>query len=229
MSKKIELNVKTRQESGSAFSNRIRKSGLIPAIIYARGAESRKVLLSNVEWAKSYNNEVHLVSLKLDEKDSLLALIKEVQYDFITGGVMHVDLQEVKKDQIITATIPVHAGLVPPVGISQGGILDQVLYEVEVKSLPDDLPESITVDISKLGIGQAIHVRELPLPSGVTAVSHAELVVFHVQSKGNEEEAKAGEGEAKAEPELVKPPKAAAAADAPAGKDGKAAAPAKKK
>ena len=122
---------------------------------------------------------------------------------------------------MISAKVGIHAGHAAPAGASAGGILDQNIHEVEVECLPDDMPESIEVDVSALNIGDALHISEIPLPKGVKILNHPELVVFVVidpNAQPEEAPAEAAEGEegAAAEPEIVgakeKAEKAAAAA-----------------
>ena len=119
--------------------------------------------------------------IALKEGDNeILALIKDVQNDFMRGKASHVDFLEVRRDQVIKATVAVHAGHTVPVGISQGGLLEQFVHEIEVECLPDALPESVEIDVSKLELDQAMHVSELVLPEGVKAASEGDIVVFHV-------------------------------------------------
>jgi len=152
----------------------------------------------------------------LDNGNEKLVLIKEVQNDFMLLKTSHIDFLEVKKDQKITAFVPIHAGHEAPAGISVGGILEQNLHEIEVECLPDQLPENVVVDVAKLNIGDFLHVADIVLPDGVKAVSHSDVVVFTVidPNAGADEEETAAEDKA-AEPEIVgakeKAEKAAAA------------------
>jgi len=126
---------------------------------------------------------------------------------------------EVRKDQKIQAKVAVHPGHEAPAGAAVGGILDQNVHEVEVEWLPEDMPEMIEVDVSKLNIGEAIHISEIAAPAGVKILNHPEIVVFTVIDPNAQPEeeapATAAEGEEPAEPEIVgakeKAEKAAAA------------------
>ena len=102
----------------------------------------------------------------------------------------------------ITTAVPVHAGLEEAAGVSKGGILEQVLHEIEVTCLPGDLPEALEVDISALEVGESMHVSEIKLPANVELNSDPELVVFHVAKPISEEEAGPSTEEA-GEPEEI--------------------------
>lgn len=198
------LNVKTRVAGGSSAARRMRGEGHVPAVVYSKGGAAKTISFESSEWDMLSKYELNLVSL-MEEGKETLALIKEVQKDFIRGKVSHIDFLEVNRNEKIKATVSVHPGPVAPAGLSQGGMLDQNLYEIEVECLPDLLPESISVDVSKLELGQALHVRDLVLAEGIRATSPAELAVFHVvdpNMKETEVAATAEEG-APAEPEVV--------------------------
>ena len=215
------LNVTDRAAGGSAVARRLRKTGQIPAVVYTRGEEAKAISVSETEWEVLSRHDVNLITLKSADGKETLALIKEVQNDFIRNAAMHLDFMAVRKDQVISAKVGIHAGHAAPAGASAGGILDQNIHEVEVECLPDDMPESIEVDVSALNVGDALHISEIPLPKGVKILNHPELVVFVVidpNAQPEEVPAEAVEGEegAAAEPEIVgakeKAEKAAAAA-----------------
>ncbi len=215
------LNVVTRSEIGKGAVKRLRTAGHIPAVVYGKGAPAKTFYFVAAEWEVLQKFELNLISLKEGEKE-ILALIKEVQNDFIRGKVKHVDFLEIRRDEVIRTVIKVHPGHTAPAGASMGGILEQAIHEIEVECLPDALPESLEIDVAALKLGDSLHIGELPMPEGVKAVGDPDLVVFHVMdpSKVAEEvpvAAAPAEG-APAEPEVVgakeKAEKAAAAAAA---------------
>ena len=211
------LNVKQRSAGGSAVARRERKTGLIPTVIYSKGAESKTVSVQASEWDALQKYELNLLSLQEDGKETLV-LLKEVQHDFIRNRAMHLDFMEVRKDQVITAHVAVHAAYGDVKGVALGGILDQVIHELEVECIPENLPESIEVNISELGVGESLHVSEIVPPEGVKILNHPELVVFLIadpNAQPEEELAPATAEEGAAEPEVIgekeKAEKAAAA------------------
>jgi large subunit ribosomal protein L25 len=116
--------------------------------------------------------------------------------------LVHIDFQAVSATEKVTAEVPIEA-VGEPVGVkTRGGLLEHTLRSLEVECLPRDLPASIPVDVSGLDIGNSLHVRELPLPPGVTAVTDANLTVFSVLESRVEQEPGAG-AEAPTAPEVI--------------------------
>jgi len=201
------LNVVTRTGLGKGAVKRLRAEGNVPAVIYGHGAPAKTLYFSAAEWEVLQKYELNLLSLKEGDNE-MLALIKEVQNDFIRGKVKHVDFLEVNRNEKIRASVSVHAGHEAPAGAAQGGMLEQDIHELEVECLPDALPETLEVSVAALGLGEALHVSQIPMPEGVRILNDPELVVFHVVDPSTivEEEpeaAPAAEGEAAAEPEVI--------------------------
>lgn len=218
------LNVVTRTELGSAAVRRLRAAGHIPAVIYGHGEPAKTLYFSAAEWETLQKFELNLLSLKEGDQE-MLALIKEVQNDFIRGKVKHVDFLEVRRDQMIRATVAVHPGHEAPAGAALGGMLEQDIHEFEVECLPDALPEHIEVDVSALGLGEGLHVSQIKAPEGVKILNDGELVAFHVVDPSTivediPEPAAPAEGEA-AEPEVIGEKERAAKAAEKAADEGK--------
>jgi large subunit ribosomal protein L25 len=169
----------------------------VPAIIYSKGAEGKKFSLDATEWrTMTRQGDVNLVDLKSQDGATTKALVKDVQEDFLKNEIVHIDFMEVRMDEEITASVSIHALPGTPVGVSQGGILEQPMHEITVSCLPANLPEEgIEVDISELEIDCSLHIKELTMPEGVTAVDDPDSIVFHVMhQKAEEEEAEEAEG-----------------------------------
>ena len=216
MSKKYEINVKSRDAFGKCASRRARKSGMVPANIYMHGAVCRPVLVDVNEWKPLANLDITLISLK-EGADVSMALVKEVQYDTLRNVFLHIDFQAVRMDEKIHASVPVHPAFgVESIGITHGGILEQPLHTIEVSCLPTALPEAITIDLSGLEVDHSIHVKDLVMPEGVSAVSDPDAVVFHMIKPSTAEVAATPAAAAAAPAAAAKAP--AAAAKAPAAK-----------
>jgi large subunit ribosomal protein L25 len=199
------LNVQARTAGTTGDARRLRKTGLIPAIVYGKGIEPKCISVNATEWQLLSRNELNILSLVEDGKETLV-LLKEVQHDPIRNRTRHLDFQAIRMDQKIKAHVAVRAGHALPAGASAGGLLEQNLHEIEVESLPQDLPEEIIVDVSGMNLGDMIHVGDIPMPEGVTAVTHADIVVFtevDENAAAAEEEAAPAEGEEAAEPEVI--------------------------
>jgi large subunit ribosomal protein L25 len=199
------LNVKARTAGGTGDARRLRKTGLIPAIVYGKDMEPKCISVDATEWQLLSRNELNILSLVEDGKETLV-LLKEVQHDPIRNRTRHLDFQAIRMDQKIKAHVAVRPGHALPAGASAGGLLEQNLHEIEVESLPQDLPEEIIVDVSGMNLGDMIHVGDIAMPEGVTAVTHADIVVFtevDESAAAAEEEAAPAEGEEAAEPEVI--------------------------
>lgn len=225
MSKTVSITVAKRDALGTANARRIRRAGQIPAVIYGHGNEATAITVT-VPDAEKVTTHTGLVEILADGTDKKLAIVKEVQRHPINPGIVHIDFLEVRMDEIITSIVPI-VSEGEPVGLKQGGQLEQVLMEIEVKSLPTDMPEVITVDVSELDLDQTLRVSELVMPKGVTPVPEPNLIVFQVRLPKQEEpeteettEGTEGEGADTAAPADGA---AAPAADAAAAKGGKAA------
>ena len=225
MAKQVKLSATRRTGTGRSAVRKIKAQGAVPAIIYGgkSKAEPLQVSKRDISLMLSHaSGENILVELEIDgEQTGRLALVQEVQHAPIGGDILHVDFHAVSMDEMIEADVPL-----VPTGIAEGvktfgGLLDQNLRSLEIECLPRDLPDLITVDVSALNIGDSIHVREIPLPQGVTTRVSPDLTVFSVVAPTVEEEPVAAAAEAPTAPEVITAKKepaegAAAATAAPA-------------
>ncbi|MDR3228666.1 MAG: 50S ribosomal protein L25 [Puniceicoccales bacterium] len=174
MNKQLKLTVKNRDGIGRGPARRLRKSGLIPGIIY--GVKDGKVATKSISvdavelrtLMRAKGAEAVLVELALEDGSVALSLIRDYQRDPISLGIVHLDLQSVDPVVEMTALVPVRFSG-EPVGVKiENGTLDIMLHEIAVRCLPKNLPGSITVDVSGLHVNESIHVGALPKIEGVT-------------------------------------------------------------
>ena len=193
-----ELRAQFRTAKGKRAAARAREEGLIPVEVYGSHSENQSLLVSAVEWngLTRVDHDINLVDL-VTEDGKVTVLVKEIQYSVINRDPIHIDFQAVKMDEEISTAVSIHALPGDPVGLSHGGLLEQILHEVEISCLPSDLPESIMVDISGLDVDDSLLVKDLPVIEGVT-YNHDEIgVVFMVAQQAamsSEEEAEEAEG-----------------------------------
>jgi large subunit ribosomal protein L25 len=179
MTEKIVLNASVRELSGSANARRYRKSGLVPAVLYNEKAESQSLLIPVLEAKK--NAEHHgIVTVNIDGQEKL-AIIKDVQYNYITNIILHMDLLEVDVNHVVTASVPVEP-TGTPAGEMNGGELAQTLHEIDIECLPNVLPEVLLVDVSALKIGDTLLVKEMTLPEGIVAVTNEDSAIFQLNA-----------------------------------------------
>ena len=186
MAKQQKLQAQTRTALGRSAVNKIKQQGLVPAVIYG-GTEAPQALALNAReisnlLAKAVSEHV-LVDLEIadgGQVQSRLALIQEVQHHPLRRDVLHVDFHAVRADEKIHAEIPIET-IGEPNGVRNfGGILELALHALEVECLPRDLPDVITIEVSALNVGEAIHVQDVVLPEGVVAKAAPELTVVRV-------------------------------------------------
>jgi len=212
---KVVLQAKNRQKSGSPESRRIRRGGRIPAVIYGRSGKSVSIDLDASEFIKGTKgiSESTIVKVEVDGQ-SYEAFVKDTQRNIVDGNILHIDFYEVESGIALRAKVSLHLHG-NPVGVREGGMLENPLHEIEIECLPKDLPERIDIDIAGLKANQSLHVRDIPLGEGVKLLSNPDQVVALVKF-------------AKAEAAVAAAPEAVAAAAAPAA-DKKAAGAADKK
>ena len=197
-----ELAVESRSELGKGAVGRARKAGKIPAVMYSRGAETAPLFVDAKEWEALSKHDFNLLTL-LNGKKKTAAVVKEVQNNYLKSCVMHIDFQEVKMDEKITASIPVRPAHGEAVGVSKGGSFEQAVHEIEVNCFPGDLPEFLEADITALEIGDSLNVGDIVLPENVELITDADLTVFHVSKPVTEEEVSSEETEEGAEGEAA--------------------------
>lgn len=205
------LTVTKREGKGRGFNRRLRAQGNIPAVIYGKnGPQSLVVTEKDFKMLmREIGGAATIVSLDIDKGSKATTLIQATQRNPRTDRFEHIDFLEVSADQEITAQIPVHT-LGEAIGVKvNNGNLEFIVHEVEVSCLPKDLPEEIEIDISKLDVGDAIHLSDFPALAGVEYQGDPETVIVMCSAQRVEEvveetvEAEAdaaaeGEGEASA-------------------------------
>src|SRR5450755_350282 len=224
MAKQVKLSATRRTGTGRSAVRKIKAQGAVPAIIYGgkNKAEALQISKRDISLMLSHaSGENILVELEIDgEKTGRLALVQEVQHAPIGGDILHVDFHAVSIDEMNEADVPLE-----PTGIAEGvktfgGLLEQNLRSLAIECLPRDLPDVITVDVSRLNIGDSIHVRQIPLPTGVTTRVPADLTAFSVLAP-TVEEAPAEVTEAPTAPEVITAKKEEPAAAATPAKEAK--------
>ena len=163
------LAVQLRTEKGKEAARKLRSQGLIPAVVYGHREETIPVTLNPQKLSKALRGgagERSLIKLTIeglqDGPVTKTVILKEKQIDPVKRTLMHVDLYTVAMDETIHVAIPVHV-MGKAAGVEQGGVLEQVLREIEVECLPGDIPSSIDVDVSALEIGDSIHIAAITL------------------------------------------------------------------
>lgn len=179
------LTVRGRTTMGKAHARRLRQEGRAPAIAYAEGKTplhfdvNVKELLK-VLTVKGKNTVLHL-SFEHDAKNTYTAMLRELQREAVSRNVLHADFA------LIDINKPVHVSVKlnfvgRPVGVIQGGIMDVIRRELLIECLPQAVPNIIDIDISQLGVNQALHIGEITLPPGIKAINDARLTLLTISA-----------------------------------------------
>ena len=178
MSNAFELNATARTDLGKGASRRLRRlAEMVPAIIYGEGKPAVNISIPHKDIQKALTNEAfysHIITLHVDGKPEQV-VIKALQRHPAKPRIMHADFQRVSADRAIVVAVPLHfinEDKCKGVKIGGGSII-KALNELQISCLPKDLPEFIEVDLSDLGLGEAIHISQIKLPKGVSSVDLA--------------------------------------------------------
>jgi large subunit ribosomal protein L25 len=194
------LTVKKRERLGSRETRRLRKQGLIPGVLYGR-EDPIAICVEERELRRALTGAGGLHSILDVEVDGTgkthSSILKEYQQDKIRGHVIHIDLQEVRLDQTLHATVTVQliGGDIAP-GVKEGGVLSQPLREIQVEALPLEVPEHIDLDVSHMAMGDTLRISDIDIGDNVKLLDDPETVVATVTAPMREEEAEPVEGEA---------------------------------
>ena len=165
----INMSADARDRAGKGAARATRRDGRVPAVIYGDKTDPILVSVAPKELVKELNKEGffnHLIDLKLGE-ESHLVLARDVQLDPVTDRPIHVDFLRVGAESTVTVDIPVHfINHERSPGIKRGGMLNVVRHEIEMVCRATDIPESLTVDLNGLNIGDSVHISMIALPEG---------------------------------------------------------------
>ena len=196
----IQVTAKARPELGSRANKRLRDAGLLPGVIYGHKEAVVPVTLPKKELLGHLSHGAHLFELSLDGKRESV-LVKDVQYDHLGMDVLHVDFARVSLDERVEVTVPIELKGTPK-GEEEGGVLQQMLNDLEIECLVTDIPDAIRVTVDHLGVDDELRVKDIQLPAGVRALQDEDLIVAAVKTVEEEAGAPAAEADT-AEPEII--------------------------
>ena len=205
------LNAKPRSTVGKGNARKLRAQGQVPAVIYGHGRSPLSLALDTRELERLLATtaiSTTVVELAFDGTTAR-TLIREVQRHPVKQAVLHVDFQELVAGEKVIVRVPlIFTGTAE--GVKNGGVLEEVMHELEIRVDPSNIPNHIDIDVTPLTIGHGVHVQEIRLPAGVEAISDGDATVCTVVAPRTtvEEAPAAAEAEAVAEPELIRKPKA---------------------
>lgn len=202
----INISAEARELATKGTVNQMRRDGKVPGVLYSKDIEPIKFSVSSKALKPViYTTEMHLVNIKIGDKEEIKSILKDVQFDPVTDNVIHVDFQAIKVGEVIQVQVPVNiTGQAP--GIKEGGVLIHNLHKFDIECLPKDIPEFLEVDISELGIGDSILVKDLSFEN-IKLLNPEDANIVGVIAPRDEDDDKVAEeeleGEEMKEPEVI--------------------------
>jgi large subunit ribosomal protein L25 len=197
---RIKIQVHPREQTGSSQARRLRREGLIPGILYGSG-ETHPISVPERELRKALTGGAGMhtiLDVVLDGGGATPSILKDFQQDPLRGKLMHVDLLEVRLDEMITATVTIQlVGVEDAPGVREGGALSQIAREVTVEALPMEVPEHLDLDVSAMDMGDTLRIADLEAREGVAFLDDPETVLATVTmpTRVDEPEEALAEGE----------------------------------
>ncbi len=230
MSKIVQLKATSRGRAGKGASRAVRREGLVPGVIYGEKQEAQTISLKYRE----IEPHVHtgrfmstLVDLDVEGK-TVRAIARDIQFEPVRDFIIHVDFLRLGKGSRVAVDVPVHfKGQEVSPGIKAGGSLNVVSHTLALYCSSDFIPDELMIDVSALTIGQSVHVSDIKLPDGTSAVSRDDATLCTIAAQAKEEVVTEAPVSAEVPATAQKAPVAGAAAAPAAGAKGAAAAPAK--
>jgi len=209
---RVVLNAEIRTDTGKSIAKQLRKQGIIPGVVYAKDDAPIPLKTDYRDFIKLLHKQGEnvIIDLKLKKNAKIInktVIIKEIQYNLVKEGIFHVDFQQIKLTEKIRVQVPLKSrGDAEAPGVKEGGTIEHILREVEIECLPTQIPKEIIVNVAGLNIGDAIHVKELDIPEGITTITDPEQIAIILKFEAKEEEPteEKPEAEAPAEPEVIK-------------------------
>jgi large subunit ribosomal protein L25 len=178
-SKSANVTAEPRTQLGSRANKRLRDSGKLPGVIYGHKQEVLPITLPKKDVVNYLDKGAHLFAVSVHGKSENV-LVKEVQYDHLGMEVIHIDFARVDLNERVEVTIPLELKGTPK-GEADGGVLQQIISELEIECLVTDIPDAIRYNVSELALDAVLHIKDIPLPSGVKAMQDGDLIVATVK------------------------------------------------
>jgi large subunit ribosomal protein L25 len=212
MANEITIAAEPRSTRGKNEARRLRAAGSAPAVVYGIGKDAVAVAVNPKEMvrilrSKTGHNTIFHLAIKDGENTPVM--IVDWQRDPVKDTILHIDMKRIDLSVRLVVKVPVHT-IGEPEGVKlQGGLHEVITREIEVECLPNEIPDELTIDVSKLTMGQAVRASDVPLPGSVRLVSPPEAVISHIVAMKAEEVAAPVAGAevapaAVAEPEVIK-------------------------
>ncbi len=208
---RVSMKAKKRPIKTKSFLKQLRSEGNIPGVIYGKQIEGGVPVYVNhsefVKFLHQHHWENTIIDLEVENEDggkeTYTVLVQEIAHHPVSDEIIHIDFHQISMTEKIHVRVPVVA-VGEAEGIRKGGLLEQMVWEIDIECLPTNIPEAIEVDVSKLDIGDSIHVSEITPPEGVRILEPGDTALFVVEYSGGGQEEVGEEAAASSEPEVIK-------------------------
>jgi large subunit ribosomal protein L25 len=218
MAQQASLQVATRSDTGKGAARSLRRAGKVPGVIYGHNRQAEALAVDSLALNKmliGISAGTTVLDVVVDGRPAVKALIREIQRDSVRPGeILHLDLYEVRADEKVTLSVPIHLTGIPDGVRNFGGVLDHVLRELEIEVLPADIPEHVELDVTALTIGHSLFVRDVKIEKAEVLNDPDTPVCTVVAPRTEEAPAPVEEVAAPTEPELIRKPKPEAEGEA---------------
>jgi len=187
------VTAEARTQLGSRANKRLRDSGKLPGVIYGHKQDVVPITLPKKEVVKYLNHGAHLFALSIGGTAENV-LVKDVQYDHLGAEVLHVDFARVDLNERVEVTVPLELKGEPK-GEADGGVLQQIVSEIEIECVVTDIPDAIRHNVSDMALDDVLHLKDIKLPDGVKALQDEDLIIASVKVIEEEESTEAAEGD----------------------------------
>lgn len=202
--KEVLLEVQSRDLVSKGKLAAMRNSGKSPAVFYGRGIAPKSITVDSKKFLSIIETNGANVLITLNFKDEKkAAIVKSIQRDMISQFPIHIDFQHVLLTEKIEVLVPIHIEGIADGVKNFGGVMETILREVRVSCLPTNIPQTIPVNVSALGLGQGINVEDLPKLEDVEYLQEPSTLILHIVTVTAQEDKPAAEGEVAAEPEVI--------------------------
>ncbi len=194
------LQVEAREQTGSAATRRLRRSGNVPAVLYGKGQKNQHLAIPSAQVKTVARNHTKMVQLSGAVKDT--ALVSEMQWDPLGIEVLHLDLIRVNLKEKVEVTVAIHVHG-DPIGVREGGVFIENAHDVQIRCPAGEIPDNLGLGVNDLHIGQNLTAADLELPAGVELVTSPDTVVAHVEEPREAPEETPEAESVGAEPEVI--------------------------
>lgn len=201
MTDKVILKGELRTQTGTAKTVILRKEGKLPGVMYGHGEETTSLSVNLRDFTEGILHGQRLFHVEISGKTETL-LVKDIQYDYLGKDFIHVDFVRVNLAELVSVTV----GLKfkgTAAGVSEGGMLDVHLDAIEVECKVSEMPETITVNVKEIGIGDSIHASDIELPEGAVLKTDAEALILNCHLVAEAKTTEELEGEMPSGPEVI--------------------------